>query len=311
MPPVNPPAISRKSEQAPNRSMVISTSVGFQILDVDEYIDDVQLLKPGLVIGMSDNIVGDALGRRRMERMVDRTAAWTRRLLQSTAVPPNQDCPNDTHVLAPVLPLSVAVQSQYLASLEDEVHKKLCGLALYDTACMDDLPEGLWSTLCLSMDDPGTPQKVLDEVALGIDFFALPFIGTATDAGFAFDFVFPTSDVLIDGIGKRPSQRQQLAIDMWSKDHAVDLSPLREGCSCYACKTHHRAYVHHLLNAKEMLAWVLLQIHNHHIIEAFFAAIRESIAKRAFANDVETFCETYKSEFPEATGQGPRYGKLL
>ncbi|KAL9080824.1 MAG: hypothetical protein Q9157_000520 [Trypethelium eluteriae] len=306
MPPVNPPNLNRKSEQAPNRSIIISTSVGFQILDVDEFINDAQKLSPDLVIGLSDNVVGEAPGKRRAEKMVDRTAAWTRKLLQSIATPGDPGSSTASYALAPILPLSVAAQSQYLAQLEDEMDNRLCGFALYDTACLPDLPERLYSGVRLSLDEVSTPHKVLDEVAMGVDLFVFPLVGAATDAGLALDFAFPAVQAPIDGPSEQSSERQPLAIDLWTKDHATDLGPLRKGCSCFACGTHHRAYVHHLLDAKEMLAWVLLQIHNHHIIDAFFSGIRESISRDSFEHDVENFNKIYESEMPEKTGQGPR-----
>jgi queuine tRNA-ribosyltransferase len=81
---------------------------------------------------------------------------------------------------------------------------------------------------------------------------------------------------------------------------------LREGCSCYACTDHHRAFLKHLLAAKEMLGWVLLQIHNYHVLDAFFADIRASINAGTFEADVEKFSRCYDADFPAKTGQGPR-----
>ncbi|EEP79036.1 predicted protein [Uncinocarpus reesii 1704] len=152
----------------------------------------------------------------------------------------------------------------------------------------------------MSFADPSTPQKVLRDISLGVDLTTVPFIGTASDAGLAFDFTFPEPAVK-DSVGPLP-----LALDMWSPTNAFDTSPLRQGCECYTCKNHHRAYLQHLLNAKEMLAWTLLQIHNHHVMDQFFAAARRSISDGTFSQNVDTFERTYASEFPEQTGQGPR-----
>ena len=55
-----------------------------------------------------------------------------------------------------------------------------------------------------------------------------------------------------------------------------------------------------------MLGWVLLQIHNHHVLSIFFAAIRESIKNGTFEADCEEFGRVYESELPETSGQGPR-----
>ena len=55
-----------------------------------------------------------------------------------------------------------------------------------------------------------------------------------------------------------------------------------------------------------MLGWVLLQIHNHHIIDRFFEAIREAISKDSFIEQMQRFEETYESQSPGGTGNGPR-----
>ena len=102
---------------------------------------------------------------------------------------------------------------------------------------------------------PAGPHEVLQHIRLGIDILVVPFVGAATDAGIALDFAFttPSKSALI-GLPQLP-----LGVDMWSALHATDLSPLARGCQCYACTNHHRAYVQHLLMAKEMLGWVLLR----------------------------------------------------
>lgn len=57
-----------------------------------------------------------------------------------------------------------------------------------------------------------------------------------------------------------------------------DFGPLVEGCGCYCCKNHQRAYLHHLLVTNELLASVLLMIHNTAHYLGFFSALREALA---------------------------------
>lgn len=61
------------------------------------------------------------------------------------------------------------------------------------------------------------------------------------------------------------------------KRFVLDEGALVEGCECYACKNFTRAYIHHLINVKEMLAPVLLMMHNLHHWNGFFASIREAV----------------------------------
>lgn len=57
-----------------------------------------------------------------------------------------------------------------------------------------------------------------------------------------------------------------------------DFGPLVEGCGCYCCKNHQRAYLHHLLVTNELLASVLLMVHNTAHYLGFFAALRAALA---------------------------------
>lgn len=56
-----------------------------------------------------------------------------------------------------------------------------------------------------------------------------------------------------------------------------DFGPLLEGCTCYCCQRHTRAYVHHLLVTNELLAGVLLMMHNFQHYFSFFSAIRDAL----------------------------------
>lgn len=68
---------------------------------------------------------------------------------------------------------------------------------------------------------------------------------------------------------KRPRTEGGSTIDgcicLEDKAFARDTAPFVEGCSCLACTEHKRAYLHHLINAKELLAEILLFVHNLHV----------------------------------------------
>lgn len=56
-----------------------------------------------------------------------------------------------------------------------------------------------------------------------------------------------------------------------------DFGPVLEGCTCYCCQRHTRAYVHHLLVTNELLAGVLLMMHNFQHYFSFFSAIQDAL----------------------------------
>jgi len=53
-------------------------------------------------------------------------------------------------------------------------------------------------------------------------------------------------------------------LNLWNKRYVIDTAPLSKSCACFSCKNHVRAYIHHLLHTHEILARVLLYIHNLH-----------------------------------------------
>ncbi|KAH0562679.1 hypothetical protein GP486_002651 [Trichoglossum hirsutum] len=300
-----------------DQSISISTSVGFRRLESESYVEATQRLLPDIVVGMADVAYGRDTGKKRIEKMGDRTSAWTQAMISGHSAEPEESvggqvvsqAPDDgrkkvshTAIFAPILPIERREQSYYLSQLEGGMIEDISGLAIYDSSVTTDLPERFTNLPRLSLDEPPNPHAVLREISLGIDMFVIPFIGEATDAGISLDFSFPgSSDTSLERSPLRP-----LGINMWDTGHARDISPLRAGCKCFACRKHHRAYIQHLLAAKEMLGWVLLQIHNLAIIDEFFSSIRSSIARGTFDADMNTFERTYERELPEQTGQGPR-----
>ena len=258
------------------------------MLECTEYAEAVQRLRPDVVVGMGDVLFGHKPGVKRKESMGDRTLAWLQELV--SAMEDEEDGAPRTTLFAPILPIEAEQQTYYLEALQDELRDGVSGLALYDLASVEAIPKNLRNLPRLSLGDATSPHELLDAIALGIDTFTIPFISETTDAGIALDFTFPAhSDAKYEG-------RLPLGVDMWSTTFASDISPLVTDCQCYTCLIHHRAFVHHLLNAKEMLGWVLLQLHNHHIVDEFFTRVRDSIKNRSFESDRVTFEEVYATE---------------
>lgn len=280
----------------------IYTVVGFSSLSVADYVDMTQKMRPDVVIGLADVAYGTTSGRRRHEKSGLRTCNWIKYSIDKRKDSlPTESGRHGPAFFAPVLPVPAEAQSQYLKTLADELKDDINGLAFYDSSIVTDFPPALQHLPRLSLTEPSGPQQVLRDVTLGVDIFTLPFISAATDAGIALDFAFP-----VPANEQNTTTRRPLGTDMWLVIHSTSLQPLSARCACYACSNHHRAYIQHLLNAKEMLAWVLLQIHNLQIIDCFFAGIRESLAGKTFGNDAEKFESTYEPQLPVMTGQGPR-----
>ncbi|XP_035299370.1 queuine tRNA-ribosyltransferase accessory subunit 2 isoform X3 [Cricetulus griseus] len=72
-------------------------------------------------------------------------------------------------------------------------------------------------------------------------------------------------------------------INLKEKKYQEDFRPLVNGCSCYCCKNHTRAYIHHLLVTNELLAGVLLMMHNFEHYFRFFCSVREALKSDTLA----------------------------
>ncbi|KAK3402736.1 tRNA-guanine(15) transglycosylase-like protein [Sordaria brevicollis] len=285
-----------------NNGISVFTSTGFQAVSTKEYLNAIQTLNPDIAIPLADlTHKTNAPTSKRALRMAERTDDWIKEWF--TELYKNKDSKIAT--FAPVLPISYSMQWEYLERLSEERESNpsvLAGLAVYDADLIPDVGsqyKNLDSLPRLALTAPSTPHQVLRQISLGMDIFLLPFLSTASDAGIALSFTFPPP-------ASESSDLLPLGIDMSSPTHSISLSPLTLDCTCYACTTHHRAFVQHLLCAREMLGWTLLQIHNHAVLASFFKAIRESLADGTFEEKARQFALRYEPEIPQGLGERPR-----
>ncbi len=115
----------------------------------------------------------------------------------------------------------------------------------------------------------GTPQNILEAVHRGVDFF---------------DCVMPSRNArhgnLFTWHGK---------MNVMNEKYADDNRPIDEGCGCEACKHHSRAYIRHLIKAKESLGMRLAVTHNLYFYNDLTRKIREALDGGYF----ESFYQKY------------------
>jgi queuine tRNA-ribosyltransferase len=108
----------------------------------------------------------------------------------------------------------------------------------------------------------GTPANILEAVDRGVDFF---------------DCVYPTRNGrhghAYTGLGK---------MNLLNAKYELDDRPIEEGCMCPTCQTYSRAYIRHLLKAKEMLGMRLLVLHNLYFYNHMMEEIREAIRSNRY-----------------------------
>ncbi|KAK0719938.1 tRNA-guanine(15) transglycosylase-like protein [Lasiosphaeris hirsuta] len=287
-----------------NASISIFTSTGYQVLTTKEYQNAVETLRPDIAIPLADLTYGPITPTsKRALRMAERTDEWLKNWFADEDASADGPQQRDVAVFAPVLPVSYSIQWEYLERLSEELSTRIAGLAVYNPDVLLDLLSdyaNLATLPRLSVSAVTTPHHILRQISLGFDAFVLPFINLVSDAGIAMTFTFPPSQTTPTLL--------PLGVDLSSPACKTSLAPLSPNCTCYACTAHHAAYVHHLLGAREMLGWTLLQTHNHTVVAAFFASVRAALAQgeEAFEGAAHQFALRYEPEFPAGTGERPR-----
>ncbi len=103
----------------------------------------------------------------------------------------------------------------------------------------------------------GTPANILEAVSRGVDFF---------------DCVYPTRNGRHGHVYTNQGRR-----NLFNAKYELDDRPIEEGCQCPACRHYSRAYIRHLLKAKEMLGMRLCVLHNLYFYNKMMEEIRDAL----------------------------------
>lgn len=110
----------------------------------------------------------------------------------------------------------------------------------------------------------GTPANIVEGVYRGIDFF---------------DCVYPSRNGRHGHLYTHHGK-----INLFNVKYERDLRPIEEGCNCPACRNYSRAYIRHLLKAKEMLGMRLCVLHNLYFYNNLMTEIRNALDEGRFAS---------------------------
>lgn len=122
----------------------------------------------------------------------------------------------------------------------------------------------------------GTPENILEAVDRGIDFF---------------DCVLPARNGRHGHVYTNHGK-----MNLFNQKFEKDMSPISEECQCPTCQKYSRAYIRHLLKAKEMLGMRLCVIHNLYYFNNLMTEIRDALDKGEFAKYKEMRLEGYKNK---------------
>ena len=210
------------------------------------------------------------------ERAMARTHAWAERCAQSKTRP---DQALFGIVQGGVFPDLREASARFISSLDFPGHA-IGGLSVGETkAEMNAMLEAV--DPILPQEKPrylmgvGTPEDLVNGVLRGIDLF---------------DCVLPTRLARHNAAMTRTGR-----LNLVNAAYADDLSPIDETCACYTCRSFTRAYLRHLIIAKEMLAATLLSIHNLHTLLELARQMRQSILAGTF----DAFAAQFLQSIPE------------
>lgn len=123
---------------------------------------------------------------------------------------------------------------------------------------------------CLPQDKPtylmgvGTPANILEAVDRGVDFF---------------DCVYPSRNGRHGHVYTNHGK-----LNLFNSQYERDSRPIEEGCGCPACRGgYSRAYIRHLLKAKEMLGMRFCVLHNLYFYNTMMSEIRDAIEEHRYA----------------------------
>jgi queuine tRNA-ribosyltransferase len=125
----------------------------------------------------------------------------------------------------------------------------------------------------------GSPEDLINGIRRGVDIF---------------DCVLPTRLARHAAAMTRTGR-----LNMMNAVFAHDKNPIEADCPCYTCQTFTRAYIRHLIVAKEMLAATLISIHNLTVLLRLVQDARQAIVEQRFETFADEFLTAYHSRAPK------------
>lgn len=198
------------------------------------------------------------------EAALRRTHTWAERCLQAHT---RKDQALFGIVQGGVFPDLREQSARFIASLGFPGHA-IGGLSVGETkeemyAMLDVVTPALPEDKPRYLMGVGTPQDIIEAVRRGVDMF---------------DCVLPTRLARHSAAMLRHGGR----LNLRRAEFARDPKPIDETCSCYTCRNFSRAYLRHLIVAREMLAATLLSIHNVHTLIQLVREMRQAIREGRF-----------------------------
>lgn len=274
---------------------ILTDSGGFQVFSLSQNraVDDegvtfkshldgsTQRLTPEKAIRIQENLGADIImafdecaepyDRAYNELAVERTHHWAERCLQAKSL---EDQALFGIVQGGIFPDLRVRSSGFISNLGFPGHA-IGGLSVGETkaemhAMLEIVDQHLPEEKPRYLMGVGNPEDLVNGISRGIDIF---------------DSVLPTRLARHNAVFTRLGDRLNLV----NATFARDPRPIDENCPCYTCRNFSRAYLRHLISAKEMLSGTLLSIHNLSILIQLASDIRNAILEGKFNEFKDSF----------------------
>lgn len=285
------------------------TPGGRKKVDVNLFLTFLQTFKPNIAECLCDTIPASKQTDKRIRKSVDRTLKFLDKCIEEMESKSLSSCN-----LFGVIEGSNS-EKERIRSASETSKRSVAGFVLEGFSSSECEWNHLLQRTVEALPDNkprlihglGSPEEVVIAVDCGIDLFDSSYPCQVAERGCALNLNWsrkrfkaelsyspPAQESLEQ---KRKIQDDNLknssngtdndngtlyTINLNETGFSSDFNPVVSGCTCYCCTNHTRAYIHHLLVTKEMLATVLLMVHNLQQYFQFFAKIRLSIEEDNF-----------------------------
>ncbi|KAM3967586.1 queuine tRNA-ribosyltransferase accessory subunit 2 [Aphomia sociella] len=261
------------------------TKNGKKMISANRYMDLMEVFKPDIILAIADGHTSLEEGSKRISKSLDRTrnmmdVCVTRykasKILQDSSligviVGVGEETKSEKSIQN-ILQYKDILNGVALESITDGTEESLAVPIEKLEAIFKRVGNALPKDFLRIIEGCWNPAVIVTAIEHGWDLFDGSYPLKLTNIGHALALKF---DIEQDS-------KELCILDLNKEIYQDDFQPILAGCECLACCKHTRAYIRHLLNTREMLASVLLSIHNLHHFDQFFRHARLHIASNTF-----------------------------
>ncbi|XP_039256910.2 queuine tRNA-ribosyltransferase accessory subunit 2-like [Styela clava] len=304
------PLLSLKTRNKPDavqnttKAVSIWGNKGRIALDVEKHLQLISTLTPDIFEVLAD---GDTIAEDVSNKRVSKSFANSLKFLeQSLKLHKENERLQDSHFIVPLegghsveLRKKYAISALHLIKENSTIDK--CSGFLVDGISPDkpisthtiDLVkaslEGLPQDKPRFIHGARSPLNVIKLIECGIDVFDTSFAINLAQKNTAIVFSIPDSNHITEtknistSNGAKFSEFGKNTLDLSDEIYKDSFEPLLKSCSCYTCTRHTRSYIHHLVSVNELLAPLLLTLHNLHHYLQFFDNLQKAVKAGSFS----------------------------